>query len=137
MRESDALITVITCWEGQIVAAVTTWMARHLHRSADYFITESAPERLLAEGSAEAVQRLQARLTLADVNARQHTLYLIGHAHCAGTSQGEGPPEPDLMPQALARLQTWYPKCALAGMWVDAAGQMSFVAAPPLLPERH
>lgn len=122
---NDTPITVITCWEGQIVDAVMTWLETETHQTAAAIITEGAPEQLLAEGTAGAVQGLRERLAFALAEEEQQTVYLVGHANCLHSALDEA----RLIPQALARLHEWYPACAFEGMWLDEALHMHAVAS--------
>ncbi len=124
-------ITVITCWEGQVVEMVTTWLATYKEREVAYLITAGAPEQLLAEPTGAASQRLREHLAYALAHEQHQEVFLVGHANCTESGAESYQSAASFFPRAIARLRSWYPQCTITGMWLDETGQLRLVEAQP------
>ncbi len=124
-------ITVITCWEGQVVETVTTWLATEREREVAYLITAGAPEKLLAEPTGSASQRLREHLDYALANEQHQEVFLVGHAHCTESGEDTHQSVATFFPRALARLRDLCPQCTITGMWLDETGQLRMVEPRP------
>jgi len=134
MVHDHPALTVLTCWEGPVIAAVTDWVATHFRQTVTHLITESAPEQILVAGHTRSKNHLYEQLVFALSRPADHRVILAGHAACLDALDLPTCGEIKLMLPAMAVLQRWFPAARICGLWLDAQEQIVQLCPTPLPP---
>lgn len=124
-------LIVLTCWEGPVIVAVTTWIETHFQQTATHIITESAPEQMLLAAPLNQQTRLYDKLTFALNNAADPLIILAGHAGCLDALAHPQDSSMDVMRQAMTILQDLVPTARVYGLWLDYHAEISPVPPTP------
>jgi hypothetical protein len=118
-------VVVITCIDGEIQDAVTTWAQRFFGAQAVDLVTEFGPEKQLRDAT-PAVRTIRTNVQHAVDTHRCQALALVGHSPCTGNA---APPETQQLQirQGVDRLASWGMLSHIVGAWVDAQGQVTLI----------
>ena len=110
--------TTINCMDGRTQEPISRWMRGRL--SLDYLdtITEPGADKLLAEGPAEAIEGLKAKVQISTQKHGSKVVSVVGHHDCAGNPV---PKEKHVeqIRQGVERIRSWKLGVRVLGLWVD------------------
>ncbi len=119
--------TVINCMDGRVQEPVARWLKGTY--ALDYVdtITEPGADRLMAEGPAEQVAAILAKVKIS-VNAHGSRLVAVaGHADCAGNPVSAEEHHAHIR-RALEVVRGWGLPVEVVGLWVDQLWQVHKLA---------
>lgn len=108
-------ITVITCFEGQIIEAVNRWILARWGDVPVHLVTDNDP---LGQLTTTASSWFRSHIDYALAQGSQQQVFIVGHPDCLLHYDVTAPV------QAVHTLADWAPGHKVGGLWVTA-GQVT------------
>ena len=121
--------TAINCMDGRVQIPVIEWLKKQY--DVDYVdtITESGPERLLAEEKDRmSIESIRKRLQISVTRHNSNIVAVVGHHDCAGNPTDK---ETQLrqISNAVRTVESWDFEVRVVGLWVDEKWEVREVIA--------
>lgn len=110
--------TAVNCLDGRVQEPVILYLKKNYHVDYVDMITESGPDKILAENTEKfKINSIKQRI---ETSVRQHgsrVIVMIGHAHCTGNPV----PKETHIAQILnssATIRNWHPGLEIVPVWI-------------------
>jgi len=121
--------TAINCMDGRVQIPVIEWLKKQYDVDYVDMITESGPERLLAEEKDRmSIESIRKRLQISVTRHNSNIVAVVGHHDCAGNPTDK---ETQLrqISNAVRTVESWDFEVRVVGLWVDEKWEVREVIA--------